>query len=261
MSTTKDFIIEQLKQQISGYKATLEEQTIGQVLEVGDGIARISGLSEVKMSEMLAFQTRIDTDSIQKTRNNTESIIGVALNLEEDSVGAIILGDYTKIKEGDVVKCLKRILEVPVGIGIIGRVVSPLGEAKDGKGEIQKEKFYPIEKIAPGVITRQSVDQPVQTGIKAVDAMIPIGRGQRELIIGDRQIGKTALAIDTIINQKGKNLKCIYVAIGQKESKVAGIVAKLEQFGAMEYTTIVLAGASDPAPLLYLAPYAGCPMA
>ncbi len=265
MSTTKDFIIEQLKQQISGYQATVEEQTIGQVLQVGDGIARISGLAEVKMSEMLEFtitnETRMKANKHELNKNEANKIYGVALNLEEDSVAAIILGDYTKIKQGDEVKCLKKILEVPVGNGIIGRVVNPLGEAKDGKGEIQREKFYPIEKIAPGVITRQSVDQPVQTGIKAVDAMIPIGRGQRELIIGDRQIGKTALAIDTIINQKGKNLKCIYVAIGQKESKVAGTVAKLEQFGAMEYSTIVVASASDPASLLYLAPYAGCAMA
>jgi len=249
MSTTKDFIIEQLKQQIADYKSEVKEQTIGQVIEVGDGIARVSGISEVMMSEMLEFKTI------------SGSVFGVALNLEEDSVGAIILGDYTKIKEGDEVRCLKRILEVPVGDGIIGRVVNPLGEAKDGKGEITREKFYPIEKIAPGVITRESVREPVQTGIKAVDAMIPIGRGQRELIIGDRQIGKTALAIDTIINQKGKNLKCIYVAIGQKESKVAGLVARLEQAGAMDYTTVVVAGASDPAALLYLAPYAGCAMA
>jgi len=185
----------------------------------------------------------------------------MALNLEEDRVGAIILGDYLGIKEGDEVRCLKKILEVPVGDALIGRVVNPLGEPLDGKGEISADKFYPVEKIAPGVITREMVKQPVQTGVKVIDAIIPIGRGQRELIIGDRQIGKSALAIDTIINQKGQNMKCIYVAIGQKESKVAGLVAKLEQTGAMEYTTVVLAGASDPASLLYIAPYAGCAMA
>jgi len=249
MSTTKDFIVEQLKQQIADFKTEIKEQTIGRVIEVGDGIARISGLSDCMMSEMLEFSTEQGV------------VYGVALNLEEDSVGAIILGDYLGIKEGDGVKCLKRILQVPVGENIIGRVVNPLGQPLDDKGEIEAKKYYPIEKIAPGVITRESVSRPVQTGIKAIDAMVPIGRGQRELIIGDRQIGKTAIAIDTIINQKGQNMKCIYVAIGQKESKVANIVAKLEEFGAMEYTTVVLAGASDPASLAYIAPYAGCAMA
>ena len=249
MSTTKDFIVEQLKEQIANFKTGLKEQTVGRVIEIGDGIARISGISEVMMSEMLEF----------KTENGLVS--GMALNLEEDRVGAIILGDYLGIKEGDEVRCLKKILEVPVGDALIGRVVNPLGEPLDGKGEISADKFYPVEKIAPGVITREMVKQPVQTGVKVIDAIIPIGRGQRELIIGDRQIGKSALAIDTIINQKGQNMKCIYVAIGQKESKVAGLVAKLEQTGAMEYTTVVLAGASDPASLLYIAPYAGCAMA
>ncbi|MDO8668200.1 MAG: F0F1 ATP synthase subunit alpha [bacterium] len=249
MSITKDFIVEQLKEQIAGFKSEVKHETVGRVIEIGDGIARIEGISEVMMSEMLEFITA------------KGSIYGVALNLEEDRVGAIILGDYLGIKEGDEVKCLNKILEVPVGNSIIGRVVDPLGAPLDGKGEIQAEKFYPVEKIAPGVITRESVRQPVQTGIKAIDAIIPIGRGQRELIIGDRQIGKSAIAIDTIINQKGQNMKCIYVAIGQKESKVAGIVAKLEEAGAMEYTTVVLAGASDPASLLYVAPYAGCAMA
>lgn len=249
MSTTKDFIVEQLKQQISNYKSEIKEQTVGRVVEVGDGIARISGLSDVMMSEMLEFTTK------------ESPVYGVALNLEEDRVGAIILGDYLGVKEGDEVKSLKRILEVPVGDAIMGRVVNSLGQALDGKGEIKSEKYYPIEKIAPGVITRESVNRPVQTGIKAIDAMIPIGRGQRELIIGDRQIGKTAIAIDAIINQKGEKMKCIYVAIGQKESKVASIVAKLEEHGAMEYTTIVLAGASDPASLAYIAPYAGCAIA
>jgi F-type H+-transporting ATPase subunit alpha len=249
MSTTKDFIVEQLKEQIASFRSQLSSQIIGRVVEIGDGIARIAGLSEVMMSEMLEFST------------DKGAVFGVALNLEEDSVGAIILGDFTNVKEGDEVKALGRILQVPVGQNMIGRVVNALGQPLDGKGKIEAEKFYPVEKIAPGVIMRQSVDTPVQTGIKAVDAMIPIGRGQRELIIGDRQIGKTALAIDTIINQKGQNMKCIYVAIGQKESKVARLQAKLEEAGAMEYTTIVLAGASQPASLLYLAPYAGCAMA
>ncbi|MFH1822226.1 MAG: F0F1 ATP synthase subunit alpha [Patescibacteria group bacterium] len=250
MSQTKDFIVEQLKKQISDFKAEVKEQTIGRVTEVGDGIARISGLSDVVMSEMIEFVNK-----------ETGNVFGVVFNLEEDVVGAIILGNFEGIKEGDEVRSLKRILEVPVGDEIIGRVLNPLGMAIDGKGEIETDKFYPVEKIAPGVITRQSVNRPVQTGIKAIDSMIPIGRGQRELIIGDRQIGKTALAIDTIINQKGQKMKCFYVAIGQKASKVAGIVAKLEAAGAMEYTTVILAGASDPAPLTYIAPYAGSAMA
>lgn len=256
MSITKDFIVEQLKQRIADYKSEIKERTVGRVIEVGDGIARVSGLSDCMMNEMLEFVVGKHTNS-----RELQKVYGVALNLEEDSVGAIILGDYAGIKEGDEVRCLKRILEVPVGEAIIGRVVNPLGEPLDGKGEIEAKKFYPIEKIAPGVITRESVSQPVQTGIKAIDAMIPIGRGQRELIIGDRQIGKTAIAIDTIINQKGQNMKCVYVAIGQKESKIANITAKLEEFGAMEYTTVVLAGASDPASLAYIAPYAGCAIA
>ena len=185
----------------------------------------------------------------------------MVLNLEEDSVGVIVLGDYSGIKEGDEAVATRKILEVPVGEKMIGRVINPLGEVLDGKGRIDTKKNYPIEKIAPGVITRESVNQPVQTGIKAIDAMIPIGRGQRELIIGDRQVGKTAIAIDAIINQKGQNMKCVYVAIGQKESKVASIVTKLEEAGAMDYTTIVLAGASDPASLLYLAPFSGTALA
>ncbi|MDD5554121.1 MAG: F0F1 ATP synthase subunit alpha, partial [Patescibacteria group bacterium] len=246
---TKDFIVEQIKAQISGFKAEAEEKTFGQVTEVGDGIARVSGLSDAMMSEMLEFKTA------------SGSAFGVVLNLEEDSVGAIILSDASSIKEGDEVIALKRILEVPVGDELVGRVVNPLGRALDGKGDLKTKKSYPIEKIAPGVIARESVKQPVQTGLKAIDAMIPIGRGQRELIIGDRQIGKTAIAIDAIINQKGQKMKCIYVAIGQKESKIASIVARLEKFGAMKYTTVVMAGASDPAPLLYISPYAGCAMA
>lgn len=249
MSIAKDFIVDQIKEQIADFKSSVKEKTVGTVIEIGDGIAKVSGLSDVMMSEMLEFKT------------TKGSIFGVALNLEEDSIGAILLGDYTEIKEGYQVVSLKRILEVPVGEVVVGRVVNPLGEAMDGKGKIESDNYYPIEKIAPGVITRQSVDQPVQTGIKAIDSMIPVGRGQRELIIGDRQIGKTAIAIDTIINQKGQNMKCVYVAIGQKESKIANIVAKLEEAGAMEYTTIVLAGASQPASLSYIAPYAGCAMA
>ena len=249
MNITRDFIVEELKKQIADFKVEVKIKTIGTVLEIGDGIARISGLSDVMMSEMLEFKTEHGL------------VYGVALNLEEDSVGAIILGEFSGIKEGSEVVATRRILEVPVGEMVIGRVINPLGEALDGKGKIESDKFYPIEKIAAGVIARQSVTQPVQTGIKAIDAMIPIGRGQRELIIGDRQIGKTAIAIDTIINQKGQNMKCIYVAIGQKESKIATIMQRLEESGAMEYTTVVLAGASDPASLLYIAPYAGTAMA
>lgn len=249
MSTTKDFIVEQLKQQISDYKIDTKEEAFGKVVEIGDGIAKVSGLSSVMMSEMLEFKTK------------EGSVFGVALNLEEDAIGVIILGEFGSIKEGDEVISLKRILEVPVGEELVGRVVNPLGQAIDGKDEIRTKQSYPIEKVAPGVITREPVTVPVQTGIKAIDAMVPIGRGQRELIIGDRQIGKTAIAIDTIINQKGQNMKCIYVAIGQKESKIASIVAKLRDAGAMEYTTVVLAGASDPASLSYIAPYAGCSMA
>ncbi len=249
MSTTKDFIVEELKQKISDHKIEIKKQTFGKVIQVGDGIARVSGLSTAMMSEMLEFKT------------SKGSVFGVALNLEEDSVGVIILGSCETIKEGDEVICLERILEVPVGEEVVGRVLNPLGQPVDGKEEIKSGKFNPIEKIAPGVITRESVSEPIQTGIKAVDSMIPIGKGQRELIIGDRQIGKTALAIDTIINQKGKSVKCVYVAIGQKESKIANIVAKLQEAGAMEYTTIILAGASDPASMTYIAPYTGTAMA
>ena len=248
MPNHKDFIVEQLKKQIAGFKVEVEEKSVGRVLKISDGIALVSGLREAMMSEILIFKSA------------EGEVSGVAQNLEENLVGAIILGDFSAIKEGDEVVCTKKILSVPVGEALVGRVVNPLGEVLDGKGEIETKNYYPIEKIAPGVITRESVKQPVQTGIKAIDAMVPIGRGQRELIIGDRQIGKTALAIDTIINQKGQNMKCIYVAIGQKESKIASIVRKLEETGAMEYTTVVLAGASTPASLLYIAPYAGCAM-
>ncbi|MDQ1284419.1 MAG: F-type H+/Na+-transporting ATPase subunit alpha [Patescibacteria group bacterium] len=239
----KDYIIEQLKKQIEGFEAKAATEKVGTVSEIGDGIARITGLSDALASEMLEFEN---------------GAVGVALNLEEDRVGAMILGEYKNIKEGDTVKSTGKILSVPVGENFIGRVIDPLGAPLDGKGEIKSDKFYPIEKIAPGVITRKSVHQPVQTGIKAIDAMIPIGRGQRELIIGDRQTGKTAIAIDAIINQKGQSMKCIYVAIGQKESKVARIVAELEARGAMEYTTVIVAGASDSAPLSFIAPYSGC---
>jgi F-type H+-transporting ATPase subunit alpha len=244
----KNYIIEQLKKQIEGFKIEAKTEKVGHVTEVGDGIARVSGLTEVMMSEMLEFESG--------TRE--EKIYGVALNLEEDSVGVIILGDCLAIKEGDTVKTTSRILEVPVGEALIGRVVNPLGQPLDDKGEVKASKFYPIEKIAPRVIARKSVDTPVQTGIKAIDSMIPIGRGQRELIIGDRQIGKTAIAIDTIINQKETGVICIYVAIGQKESKVARMVAELEHCGAMNHTIVVVAGASQPASLSFIAPYAGC---
>ena len=244
--SNSDTIVQQLKDQIQKFEKTSNVEHVGTVLEVGDGIARISGLSQVASMEMLDFGN---------------DIFGVALNLEERSVGAIILGESISVKQGDTVKSTGKILSVPVGEALVGRVVSALGEPKDGKGPISTKTFYPIEKIAPGVITRQSVKQPLQTGIKAIDALIPIGRGQRELIIGDRQTGKTAVAIDTIINQKGQNMICVYVAVSQKESKVAKIVAELEKKGAMDYTIVVSAGASEPAALSYIAPYAGCSMA
>ncbi|MBT5338409.1 F0F1 ATP synthase subunit alpha [Candidatus Falkowbacteria bacterium] len=246
MSKNKDFVVETLKKQIADFDENMSVEETGRVVEVGDGIAKIAGLSEVMSAEMLDFGN---------------GVFGVALNLEEELVGAMILGDCLEIKEGTIVKSTGKILQVPVGEATIGRVLDPLGAPLDGKGKIQTETFYPVEKIAPGVITRKSVHQPVQTGIKAIDSMIPIGRGQRELIIGDRQTGKTAIAIDTIINQKGKDLICVYVAIGQKESKIAKIVAKLEEEGAMEHTIIVLAGASMPASISYIAPQAGCAMA
>ncbi len=239
-------IVEELRKNISTFEKQVEVEEIGQVAEVGDGIARLTGLSECQASEMLEFPG---------------GVYGVALNLEEETVGAVLLGEYAHIKEGDTVKRTGRILSVPVGEELIGRVVNPLGQPVDGGADLKTKKFYPIEKIAPGVMTRERVNQPVQTGIKAIDAMIPIGRGQRELIIGDRQTGKTAIAIDTIINQKGKDMICVYVAIGQKESKIARIVSKLRETGAMDYTIVVVAGASDPASLSYIAPYAGVAMA
>ncbi|HEV8601634.1 MAG TPA: F0F1 ATP synthase subunit alpha [Patescibacteria group bacterium] len=241
----KDNIIDQIKNRIEKFEQHAKVETVGTVLHIGDGIAKVAGLSGVKASEMLEFPG---------------DVLGVALNLEQDSIGAILLGEYSHIKQGDKVKSTGRILSVPVGEKLVGRVVNALGQPIDNKGPIATSEFYPMEKIAPGVIERQSVNQPLQTGIKAIDAMIPIGRGQRELIIGDRQTGKTAIAIDAIINQKGKNVTCIYVAVGQKESKIARIVAELAKHDALSHTIIVLAGASDPAALSYLAPFAGCAM-
>jgi F-type H+-transporting ATPase subunit alpha len=242
MAIRSDDITAIIKSAIDQFDAGVETRSVGTVVEVGDGIAQIYGLEGALASELLEFPG---------------NVMGMALNLEEETVGAVILGDYRKIKEGDQVKTTGRVVEVPVGAALIGRVVDPLGRPLDDKGPIKAKATRPVERIAPGVIVRQSVDTPVQTGIKAIDALIPIGRGQRELIIGDRQTGKTAVAIDTIINQKGKNLVCIYVAIGQKLSTVAKTVAILEQYGAMEHTIVVLAGAEDPAPVQYLAPYAG----
>lgn len=239
-------IVEELKKNISAFEKTVEVEEVGLVMEVGDGIARLSGLSKCQANEMLEFPG---------------GTYGVALNLEEESVGAVLLGEFKHIKEGDSVKRTGRILSVPVGEQLIGRVVNPLGQFIDGGAEVKAKQFYPIEKIAPGVMSRQPVSQPLQTGIKAIDAMIPVGRGQRELIIGDRQTGKTAIAIDAIINQKGQDMICVYVAIGQKESKVARIVAKLKEAGAMDYTIVVVAGASAPASLSYIAPYSGVSMA
>jgi F-type H+-transporting ATPase subunit alpha len=238
-------LIATLKEGISSFVADAKAEKVGTVIEVGDGIARMTGLSECLSAEMLEFPG---------------GVYGVALNLEEETVGAMILGDATKIKEGDKVKRSGKILSVPVGEGLIGRVVDPLGRPVDGKGPIKSSAQYPVEKIAPGVLAREPVNTPLSTGIKAIDAMIPIGRGQRELIIGDRQTGKTAVAVDTIINQKGKGVTCIYVAIGQKESKIARIVAKLEETGAMAHTIIVVAGASSAAALQFIAPYAGAAM-
>lgn len=239
----KEYIIEQLKKQIEGFETSASVERIGTVLSVGDGVAYVSGLSDAMSSEMVEFPN---------------GDMGVVLNLEEDQSGIMLLGESEGIREGDIVKSTGKILSVPVGDGVVGRVVNALGMPIDNKGEIVSSQFYPVEKIAPGVIARQSVHQPMQTGIKAIDALIPVGRGQRELIIGDRQTGKTAIAIDTIINQKGQDIICVYVAIGQKESKVARIVSELEKAGAMEYTTVVVAGASDPAALSFIAPYAGC---
>src|SRR5437762_372446 len=235
-----------LRKQIEAYEAPKTVTAdVGNVIEIGDGVARVSGLANVQSSEIVEYT---------KT-----GVLGIALNLETDNVGVIIMGDYTAIGEGDLVRGTGRIASVPVGEGVIGRVINAVGQPIDGKGPIASSKFRPIEIIAPNVVQRQPVNTPVQTGIKAVDAMIPIGRGQRELIIGDRQTGKTAIALDTIINQRrSKDLLCIYVAIGQKQANIAQVVATLEKEGAMEYTTVIVASASDPAPLQYIAPYAGC---
>ncbi|MCU0238683.1 MAG: F0F1 ATP synthase subunit alpha [Pyrinomonadaceae bacterium] len=235
-------INEIIRKQIDNFDASMTVSEVGTVIKVGDGIAQIHGLEKVMAGELLEFP------------NNVR---GLALNLEEDKVGCVLFGDFQTIKEGDEVKRTKRIMSVPVGDVMIGRVVDALGNAIDGKGDIVSDKFNPVEKIAPGIIDRQPVKEPLQTGLKAIDAMVPIGRGQRELIIGDRQTGKTAVAIDTIINQKGKDVICIYVAIGQKASTVAQVVQKLEDYGAMDYTVVVSATASDPAAMQFLAPYSG----
>ncbi len=245
MAIRSDEITSIIRGELKGFEAGADVAGVGTIVEVGDGIAQIYGLSGALASELLEFPN---------------GIMGMAFNLEEETVGALILGDYTSLKEGDQVKTTGRVVEVPVGDALIGRVVNPLGQPIDGKGPIETKKTRPVERIAPGVIVRQPVDTPVQTGIKAIDSMIPIGRGQRELIIGDRQTGKTAIAIDTIINQKGQDLICIYVAIGQKQSTVAQVVAQLEERGAMDHTIVVSAAASDPAPLQFLAPYAGVAM-
>ena len=232
-----------IKEQIKQYSTKLETSDIGTVIQVADGIARIHGLEKAMQGELLEFPGEV---------------YGMVLNLEEDNVGAVLLGDRKNINEGDIVKTTGRVVEVPVGDALTGRVVNSLGQPIDNKGPIETDKYRPIERVASGVISRKSVDTPIQTGIKAIDAMVPIGRGQRELIIGDRQTGKTAIAIDTIINQKGQGVHCIYVAIGQKASTVANIVKTLEEFGAMDYTTVVASTASELAPLQYIAPYAGC---
>lgn len=238
-------IVDVLKTQLQSYTAKATTATVGHVIDVGDGIARVEGLSNVQSSEKVTFAS---------------GATGVALNLEEDTVGIMILNGATLVSEGEEVRGTGQVMSVPVGEALVGRVVNPLGEPLDGKGAIKGAELYPVERVAPGVITREGVKQPLQTGIKAIDALIPIGRGQRELLIGDRQTGKTAIAIDTIINQKGTGVTCIYVAIGQKASKIARIVAELEKHGAMAHTIIVLASASDPAALSFLSPYAGCAM-
>jgi len=243
MSLKPEEISSVIKEQIKRYASDLEVSDVGTVIQVADGIARVHGLENAMQGELLEFPG---------------DVYGMVLNLEEDNVGAVLLGDSKAINEGDTVKTTGRVVEVPVGDALVGRVVNALGQPIDGKGPIQTDKYRQIERVASGVITRKSVDTPLQTGIKAIDAMVPIGRGQRELIIGDRQTGKTAIAIDTIINQKGQGVKCIYVAIGQKASTVATIVQTLEEYGAMAYTTIVAATASELAPLQYIAPYSGC---
>ncbi|MGG3280816.1 F0F1 ATP synthase subunit alpha [Paenibacillus solani] len=245
MSIRPEEISTLIKSQIEEYKSDITVSEVGTVIQVSDGIARVYGLENAMSGELLEFQN---------------GVFGLALNLEESNVGVVILGPYSDIKEGDQVKRTGRIMEVPVGEALLGRVVNPLGQPLDGKGPIEAAAYRPVESNAPGVIDRKSVHEPMQTGIKAIDAMVPIGRGQRELIIGDRQTGKTTVAIDTILNQKGSGVKCIYVAIGQKQSTVAQVVETLRRHGALEYTIIVTASASEPAPLQYIAPYAGCAM-
>ncbi|MFD1887476.1 F0F1 ATP synthase subunit alpha [Paenibacillus wenxiniae] len=245
MSIRPEEISTLIKSQIEQYKSDIEVVEVGTVIQVSDGIARVYGLQNAMAGELLEF---------------SNGVMGMALNLEANNVGVVILGTYTDIREGDQVKRTGRIMEVPVGEAMLGRVVNPLGQPVDGKGPINATETRPVESAAPGVIDRKSVHEPMQTGIKAIDAMVPIGRGQRELIIGDRQTGKTSVAIDAIINQKGQGVKCIYVAIGQKQSTVAQVVETLRRHGALEYTIIVTASASDPSPLLYIAPYAGCAM-
>src|SRR5437764_5668110 len=232
-----------LKREISNFEQKVQVSEVGTVIEVGDGIARIYGLQNAMAGELLEFE------------NGT---MGQVFNLEEDSIGAVIFGNYLEIKEGDTVRSTRRLLEVPVGDAVIGRVVNPLGQPLDGGGPITTTETRKLDIVAPGIAERQPVKEPLQTGIKAIDSMIPIGRGQRELIIGDRKTGKTAIALDTIINQKGKGVKCFYIAIGQKESTVAGIVEVLRNAGAMEFTTVIVTSAADPAPMQYIAPYAGC---
>ncbi len=246
MKISADEIASVIQQEISQFESEIDVREVGTVLEVGDGIARVHGLTNVAAGEMVEFPG---------------NIIGLAFNLEENSVGVIILGDYLKIKEGDEVKALGTLLSVPVGDAVVGRVLDPLGNPLDGKGPVNSTQTRPVEVIAPGVAERKPVTEPMQTGIKAIDAMTPVGRGQRELIIGDRKTGKTAIGIDAIINQKGHGVKCFYVAVGQKDSSTAGVIKVLEEAGAMEYTTVIVSGASSPAPLQYIAPYAGTAMA
>ncbi|GAA0408129.1 F0F1 ATP synthase subunit alpha [Paenibacillus motobuensis] len=246
MSIRPEEISTLIKSQIEQYKSEIEVAEVGTVIQVGDGIARVYGLENVMANELLEFKN---------------GVYGLALNLEESNVGVVILGPYSEIREGDQVKRTGQIMQVPVGDALLGRVVNPLGQPVDGRGPIETTEFRPVENNAPGVIDRKSVHEPMQTGIKAIDSMVPIGRGQRELIIGDRQTGKTALAIDAIINQKGSGVKCIYVAIGQKQSTVVNVVETLRRYGALDYTIVVTASASEPSPLLYIAPYAGVAMA
>ncbi len=240
-----DEISKIIREQIENYEGTVEVSEVGSIISLGDGIARLHGLEKVMAGELLEFP---------------HGVSGIAMNLEEDQVGSVLLGDFAELKEGDTVRRTGRIMSVPVGEALVGRVVNALGQPVDGKGPITTQDYNPIERLAPGVVERRPVKEPMQTGLKAIDAMIPIGRGQRELVIGDRQTGKTAIALDAIINQKGGDVICVYVAIGQKRSTVAQVVKTLEDFGAMDYTIVVIASASDPAPMQYIAPYAGCAM-